>query len=185
MTQAYPLQWPAGWPRTATPQKGSYKTSLAGSINNLRTEISRLCGTEAAKTLILSSNATLGNENPKDRGVVAYVTWDGQQIAIPCDRWQSLEHNVQAIALTIEAMRAIERHGAKHMIKAMFSGFTALPAPRAWRDILGISTSANLLHAESAYKSLAKKFHPDQQHGSTAMMQELNAAIAQARKELQ
>jgi len=184
MTQAYPLQWPRGWPRTERPQGGQYKTSVAGALNNLKTEIRRLCGDEAAKTLVLSSNATLGQDNPKDAGVVAYVMWDKEQIAIPCDRWHRIEHNVQAIALTIEAMRAIERHGAKQMIKAMFHGFAALPAPKAWRDTLGVSTSAGLEHAESSYRALAKKAHPDQQNGSHARMTELNDAIFAARLEL-
>lgn len=188
MTESYPLHWPAGWPRTERPQSGSYKTSIAGALNNLRTEIRRLCGDAAAKTLILSSNATLGVDNPKDCGVVAYVTWEGQQIAIPCDRWARIEQNVQAISLTIEAMRAIERHGAKHMIKAMFQGFTALPAPskRTWRHSLGFASDSkpSLDFVEKQYRSLAKEHHPDAPNGNSERMTEINAAIKKAREEL-
>jgi hypothetical protein len=74
---------------------------------------------------------------------------DGAQVAIPCDRWAKVEQNVQAIALTIESMRAIQRHGAKHMIKAMFQGFTALPAPDDWRGVLGNAATRD--EAKAAY----------------------------------
>lgn len=185
MTVAYPLQWPAGWPRTVNPQNGQYKQSVAGALGNLKTEIGRLCGAEAAKTLVLSSNATLGHDNPKDCGVVAYVTWEGQSIAIPCDRWNRLEHNVQAIALTIEAMRAIERHGAKHMIKAMFTGFTALPAPkRHWRHVLTVAPGQGLHIAEKHFKDLAKIHHPDAGGTDREKWHEISNAIEAAREEL-
>lgn len=182
---AYPLQWPPGWPRTSTRQNGIYRTQLPAALNNLRKELAQLCGERAARTLTLSSNATLGNDHPSDPGVVAYFTWDSLAMAIPCDRWASVHQNVQAIALTIEAMRAMDRHGAKHMIRAMFQGFTALPAPVVvddWRKVLGRPVS--LADAEAAYKRRAMLSHPDQVGGSHAAMSALNAAIELARKEL-
>lgn len=122
--QAYPLCWPAGWPRTTTRESGRFKTTLSAALNFLRKEVGLLGG----KNLVLSSNCTLGHERPVDSGVVAYFLLKDQNIAIPCDRWRKVEDNVRAIGLTIEAMRGMERWGAKHMIKAMFQGFKALPA---------------------------------------------------------
>jgi hypothetical protein len=184
--QAYPLQWPEGWPRTWTgaQKAGPYRTELPGALKNLRAELRLLCGDAAAKTLVLSSNYTLGVERPPDPGVVAYFTWEGEQVAIPCDRWATIAQNVQAIALTIEAMRAIERHGAKHMVKAMFRGFVALPAPaKGWRQVLGVGPSASLDDAEAAYRAAARSAHPDR-GGTDERMAALNAAIAEARREL-
>lgn len=183
---AYPLAWPPGWPRTKARTKGPYRTQLPGSLNNLRAELRLLCGDAPAKTLVLSSNATLGDTAPADPGVVAYVTWEGEQFAIPCDRWSLIEHNVQAIALTIEAMRAMERHGAKHMIKAMFRGFTALPAPDHvnWRRVLDLWGGAiKAEHVQAQWKHLAAKHHPDK-GGSADRMAEINAARDAALKEL-
>lgn len=181
---AYPLAWPPGWPRTKVRQRGAYRSSLSGALKNLRGELRHLCGEQAARTLVLSSNVTLGQERPADPGVVAYFTWDGNQMAIPCDRWQVVEHNVQAIALTIEAMRAMDRHGAKHMIRAMFQGFAALPAPSEdWRAVLGCATG-NLVMAEDHYRAKAREAHPDRPGGSHEAMARLNAAIAAARAEL-
>lgn len=175
---AYPLAWPPGWPRTASRQKAVYRTTLPAALRNLNREIRLLCGEAAARSLVLSSNATLGRVAPADPGVVAYVAWDGQQIAIPCDRWTLIEHNVQAIALTIEAMRAMERHGARHMIKAMFQGFAALPAPGDdWRSVLG--NPRTIAEADAAFRELAARAHPDR-GGSHDQMAALNNARKRA-----
>lgn len=183
---AYPLAWPAGWARTQGRAKGPYRTALPTALNNLRKELRALCGDRAASTLLLSSNYSLGSEAPRDPGVVAYFTWGDDTMAIPCDRWWTVEQNVQAIALTLEAMRAMERHGAKQMIKAMFRGFTALPAPEDWRAVLGFAPHArpDLAAAESAYRIRARDAHPDAPGGSHDAMARLNRAIEQARKEL-
>lgn len=127
------------------------------------------------RNLVLSSNYTLGITNPKEPGVCAYFEWkDGgykpavgntyTSIAIPCDRWQKIEHNVKAIALTIEAMRGMDRWGAKHMIKAMFTGFKALPqtaSKRTAHEVLGISPNATRGAIDEAYRAKAKTCHPD------------------------
>jgi len=160
---AYPLSWPTGWPKTdpVKREKGQFKTSLEGALRKMRHEVELMGG----KGLILSSNATLGVNNPSDPGVVAYFSWDNLPMAIPCDRWTRIEHNVQAIALTVEAMRGMRRWGAQHMIRAMFSGFKALPAPGAtvesWSHVLGVSTSATYDQVKEAYRILAKRHHPD------------------------
>lgn len=160
--QAYPLCWPVGWPKTEPTrrERGLFKTSLPAALNNLKRNVALLGG----KELILSSNYTLGNERPKEPGVVAYFTWQDLQVAIPCDRWSLVEHNVQAIALTIEAMRGMERWGAKHMIKAMFTGFKALPQSteaEAWWDVLGVQHDASHEAVKAAYRDLVKAHHPD------------------------
>jgi hypothetical protein len=135
------------------------------------------------KNMLLSSNYTLGSDNPKDSGVCAYFEFDGVQFAIPCDRWQKIEHNVKAIALTVEAMRGMERWGAKHMIKAMFSGFKALPAPntkRGWREVLGVGALMRSDDIKAMYRARAKECHPDN-GGSAEAMAEVNLAYEQAK----
>jgi len=181
---AYPLQWPAGWPRTEPykRERGAFRCTLAGALSNLHDQL-RLLG---AKGLVLSSNYTLGSSNPADPGVCAYFTHDGVSLAIPCDRWSRIEGNVQAVALTVEAMRGMNRWGAKHMIRAMFSGFKALPAPvngaRAWWAVLGCNRQAGKLVIQDLYRALAKERHPDA-GGTTESFQELNEAFREFKKE--
>jgi hypothetical protein len=167
--RAYPLQWPAGWPKTPPEKRehAKFKTTLAGALANLKRQVQLMGGRE----VLLSSNSTLGNENPKDPGVCAYFQWCAdlralpekwQSMAIPCDRWNRIEFNVQAIALTVEAMRGMERWGAKHMITAMFTGFKALPAAtRAWWEVLGLESTEPLEGIKVRYRNLVKIHHPD------------------------
>lgn len=163
---AYPLQWPPGWPREANRLVARFKTTLPAALANLQNQL-KLMNCEA---VVLSSNYTLGAANPKDPGVVAYFTWVETrnprkeiQMAIPCDRWAHIEDNVHAIALTVEAMRGMERWGAKHMIRAMFTGFKALPAGNgeSWQTVLGVRYGCNLDEVKIAYRELAKRHHPD------------------------
>ena len=166
MSRAYPLQWPKDWPKTDPHRRkeAKFKQTLASALSNLKSECARIGG----KNLVLSSNYTLGNERPTESGVVAYFTLEAQNIAIPCDRWRRVEHNVQAIALTIEAMRGMERWGAKHMITAMFTGFRALPAPGEGtgidpRKVLGLAPMLELTEDRitAAFRSQSKIYHPD------------------------
>jgi hypothetical protein len=177
---AYPLTWPEGWPRTKVRERARFRTTLAGALKELRTEVRLLAGEQSARTLVLSSNVTLGAEHPADPGVVAYFTYEQKPVAIPCDRWQAVADNAKAIALTINAMRGMERWGAKHMIRAMFQGFAALPAPDDWRAQLGHPTT--LTEAEAAFRERARSAHPDA-GGSHEAMASLNRAIDRARTE--
>lgn len=179
---AYPLQWPQGWPREGAKENGRFRSTLSAALSSLRKEIDMLGG----KSMVLSSNVTLGAERPKDPGVVAYFTLRDQSIAIPCDRWNRVEDNVKAIALTVEAMRGMERWGAKHMITAMFNGFAALPertGPSCW-EILGISPNASVEKIMQAWRDRAQVAHPDK-GGTHDAMSALNdakdIAIATAR----
>lgn len=178
MTQAYPLHWPEGWPRTTSRARSRFDTSVAKAIAAVEREVSLLGG----KATIISSNVNLTDRNPKDPGIAIYFTKDGRQLCVPCDRWDCVEDNIQAIAKTIEALRGIERWGAKHMVDAAFRGFTALPPPGApWRVIL--DNPKTLAEAEANYRRCARENHPDNGGNADAMVK-LNAAIQQARKEL-
>jgi hypothetical protein len=181
---AYPLAWPPGWPRSRTPEQSKFRVTMPSALSGLKDELRRL----GAKNVVISSNVTLGASRPKDTGVAVYFQYEGDATCIPCDRWNKVEDNVHAIAKTIEALRGIERWGAKHMIKAAFRGFEALPAPgaRPWRDVLELrdQISVNRDHVEEAYRRLALERHPDK-GGSEDMMAELNAARDQARKDVE
>lgn len=187
MTQAYPLQWPNGWPRTEPPKReqSRFDTTVARALDFLEEEVRRLGG----KQLVISSNVTLGDMRPDDPGVCAYFTYQGVSAAIPCDRWKKAEDNVHAIAKTIEAMRGIERWGAKHMVKAAFTGFAALPAPGGtstpWRQVLGFAPDEKLTLAalEARYRKRRSEYHPDK-GGNSEMFNAVQAAYDQARQEV-
>lgn len=186
MTQAYPLQWPAGWPRTVTPRAAAFKSSFGAATQHLLREARSLGG----RGIVLSSNLFVSERTglplakqaqPRDAGVAIYFELKGKPICIACDRWMKVEDNIRALGLTIEAMRGVARWGATDLLDRMFSGFAALPAAdekRPWYEVLGVPASASLEHAQRVFRQRARWSHPDA-GGSNEEMVELNAAMAE------
>lgn len=185
----YPLAWPPGFPRATRRERGSFKTTLVRALENVETSL-RLFGKDSGKPVVgvvMSSNVTLGSYYPVDPGVAVYFTWEGLQVCIPVDRYDTVAGNLQAIHHIIEARRVELRHGTLALVRATFQGFAALPAPSAmdWRAVLRLQRESKITNAmvEEQYRKLARERHPDT-GGSDAMMAELNAARVAARREI-
>ncbi len=190
MTEAYPLQWPIGWPRTQRPVRAQFQTSLAGARSGLINEL-RLMN---ARNVVINSNMELrrdglpyANQKPLlDKGVAVYFTLNGEQRCIPCDRWDDVADNLQAIHKTVQALRGLDRWGAKAMVDAAFSGFKGLPETvevndEAWYDILGVSIDASPAEIRKAFAEKAKQTHPDT-GGDRAEFEKLRKAYERGMK---
>lgn len=201
--EAYPLQWPAGRKRTDSwrRENAKFDVTFTRARDNIVAEIGRLAGRYPDPQLVISTNIALRRDGlplanqrqPDDPGVAVYFTYKKRQMSFACDRWRKIEHNMQAIAKTIEALRGIARWGTGDMLEAAFTGFTALPpppaagpgagaAPRHWRDVFGTAV-ATREQLQDVYRRLAAAHHPDR-GGDPAKMAELNAARAQALQDL-
>tara|TARA_R110000868_G_scaffold8181_1_gene42144 strand:+ start:35659 stop:36252 length:594 start_codon:yes stop_codon:yes gene_type:complete len=196
MTQAFPLHWPEGWPRTAPHRRQASKFKPGGTTQEaqyVRDELARL----GARHVVISSNISLRNDGlpysnqrrVTDTGVAVYFEREGQSQCIPCDRWSTVEENLRAVWKSIEALRGMDRWGAKNFVDAAFKGFQALPPPggKPWKQVLRehgvIPETPEQVNA--MYRRLAAARHPDKVGGSESAMAELNAAREQALKELQ
>jgi hypothetical protein len=190
MIAAYPLQWPQLFPRATRREPGRFKASLSASLKNVQDSL-RLFGTDSGKKLedlVISSNVTLGVNTPADPGVAVWFKWDGLQVCIAVDRYNTVMGNLQAIHHIIEARRVELRHGTLALVRASFQGFKALPAPagqKTWRQVFGLPSDAPVTSAEvrALYKRMASQAHPDK-GGSHAAMTELNEAYEQAKREI-
>ena len=60
------------------------------------------------------------------------------------------------------------------MIERAFSGFVALPAPKAPHEVLGVEPNATGAEIDAAYRRKAKALHPDVPGGVQNAMAELN-----------
>lgn len=205
MTQAYPLQWPMGRPRTAQRKRAAFgkkvtrpgqswqsheDLTVVDAVRRLQDEIDRLRVTD----YVLSTNLQLRLDGlpradqraPADPGACLYFKLRGKPHALPCDTYDRVADNIAAIAKHIEATRAIERYGVA-TVEEMFTGFTALPSPdakRPWRDVMGFNGAVvTREQVEARFRALAGVRHPDK-GGSDAMMAELNAARAEALREI-
>lgn len=135
--------------------------------------------------IVISTNLVLRNDGlprsnqaePHDPGVAVYWTPRGQkqQRCMAIDRYDRVADNLAAIAATLDAMRAIERHGGAVIMDRAFAGFTALPAPEQPFQVLGVSATASKDEIERAYRRLASEHHPDK-GGDPQQMARINAA---------
>jgi len=187
--QAYPLSWPPGFPRSKYREGGRLKANYDTALKNVQMSL-RLFASESGKKLdhaIMSSNITLTHNAPADPGVAVWFVWDGLQLCIAVDRYDSPAKNLQAIHHIIEARRTELRHGTLALVRATFAGFKALPAPpgKSWRDILKLTDLSRIdaTAIESAYRNLSKTAHPDV-GGSADAMAELNNARDTALREI-
>lgn len=200
MTQAFPLNWPHGWPRTPPSMKqGSDKfftlrdayspngnikerrrVTFAEARDKLYTELEKL----RVDKVIISSNhpPNLRGQMVESRTAVAdeavavYFRYKKRDMVMACDRYETAAGNMRSLGLAIDAMRQLERHGGGTMMERAFEGFVALPAPeRHWTAVLGVELDTPLAQVEDAYKRLARKYHPDN-GGSPEKMTELNVA---------
>lgn len=191
-TEAYPLAWPIGWKRTGqysrTRAKFGKRSFVDRGVNeqgqqmgrHTKGSLSSLQGTERVlnvlqqmgfnNTVVISSNLALrldglprsSQRDPDDPGVAVY--WGNGQKArcIAVDQYDRVADNLAAIAATLEAMRAIERHGGAAILERAFTGFIALPAPTAWWQTLGLSgPNASRAEIDGAHRRLIMEHHPD------------------------
>jgi hypothetical protein len=180
---AFPLAWPAGWPRAKRAQRSAFKSNFRAARDSLFNQIRLMGGTH----VVLSSNIPLrldglpraGQPQPQDKGIAVYFLRRGKQMVFACDRWDKVEDNIRAIEKTIEAMRGIDRWGASEMMERAFTAFEALPPPRTCWDILGVQPGSSAEEIKSAYRRKARSAHPDA-GGSESAMAELNRAYEQA-----
>ncbi len=186
MISAYPLSWPHMLPRTEVSRRVSsqFKTALEPALKNVTNSLRRF-GEATGKTvtsIVISTNYTLGDRNPKDPGVAVWFVWDGKERCIAVDRYPRLEHNLQAIHHVLEARVTEARHGGLRIVQQTFTGFIALPAPtdvngRTPAQVLGLDgKSFSRDDVIAAHRELAKTAHPDKQEGSGQAMADLNAA---------
>lgn len=137
-----------------------------------------------------------GQKAPDDPGVAVYWLEPGSKAGdIPrcmaIDAYTAVEDNLAAVAATLEALRAIERHGSASILNRALAGLqAALPAPgglasdnRGWREVLDVD------HAEKPdpgliernYHRLRSIHHPDR-GGTVAQFKAVENAFEEARR---
>lgn len=207
----YPLTWPEGWPRVPAARrirarfsKGERKYSdqsgssswmqhrqltINDGVQRCLRELQSLGVLEGDS--IISTNLRVrldglprsDQREPEDPGVAVYWERPGDKAprVMAIDIYDRVADNLAAIAATLEAMRAIERHGGAQILERAFTGFTALPAPGAtttpWRTLFGdVGTRAEL---DTRYRQLRSQHHPDK-GGDSAMFNTVQKSYEQA-----
>jgi hypothetical protein len=199
---AHPLQWPVGWKRTdaARRKSGRFRSegygrparnlSISESVGRVLAELDRM-GFKR-DDIVISTNVELRLDGlprsdrgePADPGAATYwSTGAGESRVMAIDLYDRVADNLAAVAATLEAMRAIERHGGAVVLERAFTGFAALPAPgavRAWWEVLGFpSPTVSRDAITAAYRRLRSERHPDR-GGTEASFDEVEQAYRKA-----
>lgn len=190
----FPLQWPEGWKRSSaferksgTFTKNKRDLTIFDGVQRVLEELERL-GVHQDDVIVSTNVRTRldglprsGEPKPADPGACVYWQKSAKQPmrCMAVDRYNDVADNLAAIAATLEAMRAIERHGGAAILDRAFTGFTALPAPAAgrrdWWTVLGVGQGATDAEISAAHRRLAAEHHPDR-GGDPSRMAEINAA---------
>ena len=195
MTEAFPLQWPEGWPRARGRDSDRkfdgriHKLTLARARDGLLSELKQL----GARDIIISSNVALRldglpySQQGKlyDPGVAVYFKLKKRPLVMATDRFESPSGNMRSLTLAVSAMRQLERHGGGTMMERAFTGFVAIAPPdwkKPWREVFGVKPE---WHGDIAqlYREKARHRHPDA-GGSDTLMAELNVAFEEAKNEM-
>jgi hypothetical protein len=201
MTEAFPLAWPIGRPRSSicrralfhrriehgsTNRKRKVEVNLYQAISSVRNVLKHM----RANNVIISTNIPtrqdglpyLKTPEPNDHGAAVYFRLDGSAHCLACDRWDRVADNLCAITHHIQAIRAMDRWGVGDLAQA-FAGYKALPpmeAKKAWWVLLGFEQPpADVAIVQAKWRSRIAEVHPDR-GGNANQAAEINAAMTEA-----
>jgi hypothetical protein len=190
MTEAiprFPLTWPDGWRRTGDRKRAAFKTyrrelSVMDGTKRVLYELERLGIRDGDAVISTNVQLRLDGLPRSDRGEPgdpgAAVYWRDAQDrmkVMAVDRYDRVADNLAAVAATLEAMRAIERHGGGEILERSFTGFDALPPPPDPFAVLGVTRSANEASINAAWRAKVRAA-ADPLHGSQNLLVDINVA---------
>lgn len=170
------LDWPEGFDRTPAADRrrypGHFEVSRSRAFDSIVEELEKMDAVNvqvetAAPHTAKHPHRPYQDREPDDPGVVVRWERDGRGYVAPCDRWDNLRDNARAIALYLDAKRAIERYGVS-TLEGEFAtqalpdpddvGEAADPPPH---QVLGVSPDAPEPVVKGAARSLKAEHHPD------------------------
>lgn len=197
MTEAFPLSWPDSWPRynQARDSDSRFRGPMYQwdrVVRGLREELMRI----GAKDIVISTNQPVRQDGYPyaqarvidDTGVAVYFTRHKRAMVMAQDRFNTVIGNMRSLAMAIEGLRQMERHGGAAMMERAFTGFLAIAPPswkKPWREVFGLKPDEQISsHSIRArFLSKAKARHADA-GGDDTLMAELNVAYEEAKREL-
>ncbi len=125
---------------------------------------------------------------PAHPGVILALNSKHGPLKYTCDRFDHWRDNIRAIALGLEALRAVDRYGITRKGE-QYQGYKQLGAARQWRDVAamtlvqlsGLDVAWRLvIHdpnvADRVWKAAAKRTHPDVAGGSSELFRQAQEA---------
>jgi hypothetical protein len=169
-------------PRTHRSRKSAiFRASYAKTLDLLENELRCLAAVDItieagfALDQIRNDGWPRSSQRPAHPAARLSFRSRGNSIAFPCDTYASIDDNLRAIALTLQALRAIDRYGVSQGAE-QYKGWLALPAPapadEMSRDqaiaflslhsgLSGLEIGRDEESVRKAYRKAALDLHPD------------------------
>lgn len=197
-------EWPGVLRRQHERKRSQFSASWTQTVNELTHEIdavharSAVLGLAVTPQELRQDNWIRASARPQHPGVILeFDLPNGEHVAFPCDTYYTWQDNVRAIALTLRALRTVERYGVTTRGE-QYVGFQALPAGPS-SDFDNADQAARWMVAQARgeshdsdgsiarrvladpdegkklYREAARNLHPDS-GGSTSGFQRLQEA---------
>jgi hypothetical protein len=189
------------WPGKQTPhhsrQGSRFDSTYMQTLDLLERELNHLC----ANNIIVQAEVELGQvrndgwlkSNATVRGPAVILSFTRgraqEEFSYPCDTFTHWQANLRAIALSLEALRKVDRYGVTSSGE-QYQGFKRLAAPDpaaeknaaliVLEQLSGIQVSAASSPdaIDTAYRAAARRAHPDVGTGSPELFAKLQAAMS-------
>lgn len=168
------VDWPEGYDRTPEHERKPYphgfEVTRTEAFQSILDELAKMDDVTdvqlsfGAEQTIRDPNRPYADATFDDPAVVVRFEREGEQYAMPCDRWNNPRDNARAIALTIKSKRALTRYGVE-TIESEFKRLR-LPsgrpnAPADPYNVLDVSRDAGEEELARAARERLKETHPD------------------------
>jgi hypothetical protein len=124
------------WPYEPRPKRPSrFDSTWEATLDKLEREIAAISGTDVVIGIVcdesqISMSGTLKNGSRaslRHPGVeVSFEVPGGRRMVFHTDTYSHLVWNIRAVALGLEALRAVERHGITSNVGEQYAGFAAI-----------------------------------------------------------
>lgn len=168
--------WPANYPKTSYWERPRcpFRTAWSSTLSDLDLELRNLGASDVVIEVDMDESQiakTTGRPRAdaltRTPGVVLQFERDGEHLIFPCDRFGDWQDNIRAIALTLNALRMMERYGTTS--GRQYQGFKALPSQgtttttteEAERTVRRYAPSTNGVITDQAIRVAKAAAHPD------------------------
>lgn len=175
-------KWPGEWPKTVA--SSPFSSTYSKTLTLLDRELSQIGATEIvlqaffAVRQLRADGWPYADARPSNSGVIlSFRTRTKGLLSFPCWTYAKYEDNLRAIALSLEALRSVDRYGVTQRAE-QYAGWKQIEGPKpafanAEEAALFISMKAygapgfarEILHdgrlRQDAYRGAARILHPD------------------------
>lgn len=186
------------WPgkRTQRPQHSRFRSSFYSTLKLVQSELRHLKAESVVIEAFVEEHDIRidgwlrSTARPVDPGIILTFGSKVGPLRYPCDTYLNWQDNLRAIAMALQALRAVDRYGVTSHAE-QYRGWTALPDPNgstdrvaAARFVAGVSgvnvhtIMSDALGCKKALRAAAKALHPDMSSGDEKKFKKLQECKA-------